>query len=807
MPNSHLALRVPRKIFVVLVRGPRGQMLMCGLMCSFSYSSGQPPTPTRTPTSAAFEQSFFHTPKAESSFYDPRVTWDTADPYAVSPQFFRTPKKSTLRTPPQRPSTASSQKRPLSGQELEAEISSHVHHLSPNPSLALPPVEPSRQLSSSPNPSSAKRSCLDSANQATATPKPELALDTDSAMRSAGSMQTPPPTSTSASRRRAQQAHVAKLVKESAAHGARRMSSPGFVATNNVASSTGLIGASPQHFPSLQFSPDVFGFAMSGPATAPIYPQQKLFWDPEQNIDAMSIDFAAFPSDNYGAGQQAALDPFVSTQEQTQMSHATDPSYNAFSTKVNTNFTHQGSTSFTMTMAPPLQAQAAFQTPSAAARKSIGRTAFSGHAVNPSLLFSSPSRQLEVSQAASSSQDVPGGDTLQPYAHQIQESRREKEMRPGRMPRPTRGHEADSPAVKAALRTLREESATRPGLRRSVTDTVLNRHSAPLDRSGQVVFKGPAAAEHKLERRSSTRERSRHEEPSKPRSLRPRKRTAVTFSIDANGRARTETRTIIEEPGAGLDRSAQMDLDIASQDSDSEDSAEDEKPTPATRHNQSFTALPLQGSRQPKLGRFTTDSGVHSQKSSYASTFVSTADAGNLLGGQMAKARVMSDLKLTTHGQPNRRGHRLTETLSSSTVSDHGDGSGENQESEAETVLESEEGKGDAQHELKKVLQDRATKKVTGQLPRFRPRSAGQIQHNVYSPQRGQAHTYGLNGAVTPNGTQAHNVYGTSFNSSPNTITDPDLATPSSDRDSQISESTRCVCHLPDSDGQLMILW
>ena len=32
-----------------------------------------------------------HTPKVESSFYDPRVTWDTSDPYASSPEFLRTP--------------------------------------------------------------------------------------------------------------------------------------------------------------------------------------------------------------------------------------------------------------------------------------------------------------------------------------------------------------------------------------------------------------------------------------------------------------------------------------------------------------------------------------------------------------------------------------------------------------------------------------------------------------------------------------------------------------------------------------------
>lgn len=776
------------------------------IACSFSYSSGQPPTPTGTPTSAIFEQSFFSTPKAESSFYDPRVTWDTADPYALSPQLFKTPNDSTLRTPIQRPSSASGPKRPLSGKDLEAEISSHVHHFSPNPNLSLPPVEPSRQLSSSPNPLSAKRSCLDAADRITATPRPELALDTDSAMHSAGSMQTPPPTSTSASRRRAQQAHVAKLVKESAVTGARRMSSPGFSAAHNVETSVGMVGGSPQQFPSLQYSPDVFGFSMSGPATAPIYPQQKLFWDSEQNTDAMSVDFAAFPCDDFGPGHQTSLDPFISTQQQTQMSHVSGTSYDAFSTSISNAIHQQGQTSFTMTMAPSPQAQQTFQTPSAVVRKPVNRASFAGHAVNPSLLFSSPTRQFEISQAAASSHDGQNGDMLRPYAHQIQESKREREMRSGRMPRPTRVPEADSPAVKAALRTLREEGVPLPRSKRSVTETALSRHSAPLNLTSQVVSPGSTANEHKPGM-SSVRERARPEDSHTASNLRSRRRTAVTFSIDANGRARTETRTIVEEPGVGLDGTAQMDIDSVSQDSDSEDSVEDEKRAFARSHDQPYNVLPLQGSRQPRLGRFSTDSRAHSQKSSYASTLASAADAGSLPGAQMSKARRTSNLKLATLDQHNKQRHKFSGTLSSSTLSDHGDGSGENQESEAETVLESEEGKGDAQYELKKVLQDRAKKKVTGQLSRPGLGTVGRAQHTVYSQLRAQTKPYNLNEAATPSAAQAHNVYGHSLNSSPNTITDPDLATPSSDRDSQISGSTRCVCHSPDSDGQLMILW
>ena len=46
------------------------------------------------------------------------------------------------------------------------------------------------------------------------------------------------------------------------------------------------------------------------------------------------------------------------------------------------------------------------------------------------------------------------------------------------------------------------------------------------------------------------------------------------------------------------------------------------------------------------------------------------------------------------------------------------------------------------------------------------------------------------------------------WNISPTTITDPDLQTPTSDRDAQYYETVRCVCNGRVSDNeQLMIQW
>lgn len=65
---------------------------------SFTDPNVEPQTPTRTPTTSSFE-----TPKLESSFYDPRVTWNTADPYASSPELVKFPPRFDLASPsPQR---------------------------------------------------------------------------------------------------------------------------------------------------------------------------------------------------------------------------------------------------------------------------------------------------------------------------------------------------------------------------------------------------------------------------------------------------------------------------------------------------------------------------------------------------------------------------------------------------------------------------------------------------------------------------------------------------------------------------------
>ncbi|KAL8828490.1 MAG: hypothetical protein Q9170_006580 [Blastenia crenularia] len=733
---------------------------------SFSYPSGLPPTPTKTPTSASFVQSF-ETPKQESSFYDPRVTWNTADPWAESPDFLKTPKYYTFSTPVKSPTRSSGNKRPFSSQNIEEQIASHVHHLSPNPDQSLPPVEPSRRLSSSPNPSSTTKRPCHRASEAELTPlKTSLEEQATSSMRSAGSMQTPPPTSTSASRRKIQQAQAAKLTRQPGTTG-RRMSSPGFVRGDNAEPTLPLVEASPG-FPSLQFSPEVFSFPHSGPATAPVFPQQKLFWDPEQSHDAMSIDFSANDGFALGIGIDKSLDPFVSSLDPNTPSRLPLASFHAL----------EGSQ----------DDLAIFPVSAKMPAKKFSKSRLTASVVNPSMLFSSPSHPSELSNIPSSQADI--DSTLQPYAHQIQDAEREIELLGPRKSKRRKGTEVDSPAVKEALATLRDDDTDRPSSKRSITDSVLQSFD---DRHVRAALKERKAIETQRRLSMTRPQRDRRLSPYKSAQS-PQRRTTLTLTIDSTGRAKTETKVVTSE--AGPSSESRMDLDSASEQDDSTTSSSEDMDI-ATSQRQSF-GFAKKKSKRGKLTRFALDSKSHSQKSSYASTFASSS---TLSATKSTKQRVISNLSMHFDDPSLLPLPPSDDRASSSTViSDRLDGR-DNHESDTGTTVDSDDGKGDAQSELKKIRQQRQRSK-NRQASQATPQKNRGFQYpNPLSTNSLPPFSYG--GSLTPN-----HGGNDPFNISPTTITDPDLTTPNSAHDSHVStESTRCVCRGTESDGDLMILW
>lgn len=690
------------------------------------------------------------------------MTWNTTDPWSESPDFLKTPQNFNFSTPIKSPASLSGIKRPLSSQDLEAQIASHVHHLSPNPDQTLPPVEPSRRLTSSPNPSSTTKRPGHRAPETELTPlKPTIDEEAASSMRSASSMQTPPPTSTSTTKRKAQQARVAKLAKQSTAS-TRRMSSPNLVQNQKAGAVMPQVEASPG-FPSLQFSPELFSFPTStGPATAPVLPQTKLFWEPESSHDAMSIDFTANDMFALGIGLDKSLDPFTASQEQATPSKPPTAPFRSF------DGSHDDLDIF------PLSAKG----PSRKFAKSRVTTSV----VNPSMLFSSPGHPSELSNRPSSQAET--ATSLQPYAHQIQDAEREIELLGARKSKRRKGLQDDSPAVKAALETLRDEADDGPAIRRSFTDSILPSIDDLHAKAASRVQKATG-----FQRRMSKSQPQRDRRPSPNQShSQPRKQTRLTLKIDPSGRAVTETNIVQNVKKPYL--TDQMEIDSTHEEDES--SASSEEDNIATSYYQSFGTV-RQKPHRGKLTRFALDPKTHSQKSSYASTLASGSTAS---GVQSTKKKGSSSRLSLRFDDPSLPPLPLSDDRSSSTVvSDRLDGRPEHESDE--TTIDSDDGKGDAQSELKKIRQHRDRSK---------------------SRQPGWPGTSSNGGFEYPNPLSINPLQGfpcssnpgaqDPFNISPTTITDPDLTTPNSARDSQVSgDCTRCVCSSTETDGEYMILW
>ena len=684
-----------------------------------SFEQRQPPTPTRTPTSPSLGD-FFQTPKVESSFYDPRVNWNTADPNAPSPNGTKTPQALSFGTPTAKETSASSPKL-QNGRTLGSEFAANAQHILSTPDFSSLQVDYSEHFSSTQNSGPPPES---------ATPAQfGLSLNTSTSVRSAKNMQTPPPTTTSASKRQGQKAQEnGGLSQQTPAQGARHISAPLFPRPDNNETSNQEIDESPVNFSALDCSPDVFGYNFNTPATAPAYPQHKLFWVPSQG-DNENLELSDMPNP-FDTPRQSGLDPFVSNH----------PSVSSPQAEPSTSFLGLSNDDTTV----PSFVQSSFVSTAGKAKEIDASTKPFYSGVDPTLLFSSPSKQEPLDGLIANAR-VLDEESLQPYAYQLQEAKRDKAYSGVSKPKKRRKPSVDSPAVKAALESLRDDDDPRPPIRRSMTDSVVSRASRDSAGSKASSNHGRSSPLKRMSENRNNQRKSSH-------------RTSIALTIDENGRARAETRVIRENSGPG-DEDA-MEVDSGSETSRNESSSDDQNEDLIT----SFSEQPP----GPKAGRFNT-SASHSQKSSYASFYSSNSYQDTQPTLPEIKHRP------ATSAAPGKSGHLFglppLKTLEESTsMEDH-------DVSEAETVMDTDDD--NAQFELRKVMKSR-------QKGKAKP------THHLYSPN-------GLHTAVFPNTDQGIS------NISPTTVTDPDLSTPTSGRSNR-SDLIRCLCNTSHDDGQ-MIQW
>ena len=547
------------------------------------------------------------------------------------------------------------------------------------------------------------------------------------------------------------------------------MSVPLFPQAGNLESSMMRTEALPQQFPALDFSPDIFDFPTSGPVTAPDFPQNRLFWEPKDDNDDMNIDFSADLAIPFDTPRQPPLDPFISVHGHSSASgDQTSMSFLDFDEVVSkTGLKDTASSCF---------AQASFVSTAGVVGDRNMHQATSVNGVNPNLLFSSPSKGLRPLDTSMISTRVLDADALQPYAYQIQEAKRDKAFGGILKSKKKRKPDHDSPAVIAALESLRGDGIERPKSYRSATDSVTLRTNIDIRKVPEQS--SSARSDNTVGKRQLSPVKQIRSEHFHGKAIQPRRRTALALTIDSTGRARTETRPFVVGADTTNVHRNFMGFGQESDDMDSDSSSNQSTIGMIASQAPSFD-FSSQKPRSTKVGRLAQDSVSHSSKSSYTSSYASSSKTENWQTTNNAK----SSLYASSRGDNRQRAKFVQHQFALSASYEPA----EEQASEAETVLESDEGDGSAQHELRKVLKDRqeARKSMSGGRGRSK-------QHSTVCPIQQHHNTY------------EKGIASSLFGISPTTISDPDL--PSPRNNSSISDNIRCICHDTLNNGR-MISW
>jgi hypothetical protein len=262
----------------------------------------------------------------------------------------------------------------------------------------------------------------------------------------------------------------------------------------------------------------------------------------------------------------------------------------------------------------------------------------------------------------------------------------------------------------------------------------------------------------------------------------PTRSQSVILRIGKDGRAKTEMQTVAEASTGLSDPVSGMEIDRFATENEFDSADLSEYPIVPTR-NSSFAYSDV---GEPTVAHSDSGSRPHS-KGSYTSTAASSQSGR--ASPWASSCRVPARRPVYRADEWNRTTPKRQSMLINSdlTFPSVGTPSG--------LLPENEDDSGDAQHALRKVLEGR------GRLPRSQTigygsrsnRSSLSFAHLRSSPPRFGADLDLMNSRPP--------------NTSPTTMTDPDLATPTTERYSNPSNGTRCVCQSMDNGGHLMIQW
>ncbi|KAM0292611.1 hypothetical protein ACHAO9_002926 [Fusarium lateritium] len=666
---------------------------------NFANSNHPPPISAETPTSAAFSNPIFETPKPGQGSVADAGGWTPhfAEDYSV---FNSTPGNlrgsQNLFVDYRAATPSNSHKRLLSAETFAAEIATHVNHFSSNRNLPLPPVEPCRRLASSPNSVTVPQEYI---TDSTPLPSPDPSKQPQSTKkaRKAGvegeePLQTATPPSTGHRGER-------KLADKLKMQNDQMFGQPDF--TGNSQQQQHDIAAL------MASSSDMFGYPMTAPAAAPT-----TFWDPSMGMD---FDFSASPSNvfqttpvQHGHRHTGSFDW---NSEVPLFQDPTAPFASA-------NTDHMQTIQRDRPLAPKPMGSASATTAASAAMSAalsaplddpfgLGQ---SMNGVNPGLLFEPPQNPIlnnpaliPVTQAGSAEATIFQSRSRTPLGDNIRQSTSMKDLRATKVPdralAPSPVKSNPRPGMGRSFsenRGKRTQTQHRPVLPKlaparpvSQASNGSNGESAPAQRpiakpTGRL---SPMKSQNRLSSLASI--------PEGPALHHPPTRTAVKFTIDERGRARAETTIVpndwdwepsIDQRRLSRERSRTRELGP----SDDESSSDDEPIIIPSRTNSFNTSFALPDPLRPVGSIF------HSSRRSVSD-------------------RSMSSIHDTMGGSPH-------------------DG-----DSETETVMPERRDKiGDATSELRKVMEDRRKRSNQnghgGQHRSFQGSSFGPFRGDSNSP-------------------------------------------------------------------------
>ncbi|KAI0180188.1 Isocitrate/isopropylmalate dehydrogenase-domain-containing protein [Hypoxylon sp. FL1284] len=509
----------------------------------FGDPNAQPSTPKQTPTSAGFPTSVFETPKNHRASFEDSSGWTPrfAEEYSVfnsTPGNLRGSQAPFADFSVSTPYQSSNHKRPLSAENIAAEIATHVTHFSPNPNLPLPPVDPTRRLQSSPGSLVTGQSPTEPGFGAGSQQLPKKQYQ-DSAQGAKTQTATPPPSTHKGQRRLAPKLQTGTMQNE------------GFEQE--------FIAGTPQqqHVHNSMSTPtDLFGYPMSAPATAPGgFGDSHVFWDPDMN--GMDIDFTAGGGHMFqtpGHRPVNSLD-WAKSNELFQETGTVPPQQSQESNA-------PARKERVLAPKPPAQSM-----DTSAADTSMFASSFPASAdepfnmnqnggVDPGLLFTRPpSSGMEPAPFDPMSQPplMQSFSQPEPITLAAKPTKRGAVRRTGSAKQTAAGKKA----VNRASASSPIKPSGRPGLSRSFSEKIsrkpagganlpnLTPATRPVSQSSaRSVSQGSARSNGRISPLKNHNHRL-SSLSSIPETPRPRTQTSVKFTIDSKGRARAETTTVV----------------------------------------------------------------------------------------------------------------------------------------------------------------------------------------------------------------------------------------------------------------------